>query len=161
MIVRLGQLLERSWISDGHEAIAAADSVRQGVYLNNIVMFGYPLPNGQVSAALRQRLRGTLVNVVPAQCWNQWRGNFLLRGGENLLVSWAPAHADWPRLPTHGPEVAVLGALLGGRGEVQHKRALSLFGQRMQGDSSGVSGLLGTICANLQFFDPAAVFDTP
>jgi hypothetical protein len=161
VIVRLGQLLERGWISDGHEAIAAADSVRQGVYLNNIVMFGYPLPYGQVAATLRQRVRGTLVNVVPAQCWKQWRGNFLLRGGENLPVSWAPAHADWPRLPTHGPEVAVLGALLGRRGEGRHIRSLSLFGPRMHGDSSGVRGLWDTVCENLQLFDPAVVFDTP
>jgi hypothetical protein len=76
--VRLGQLLESGQISDGHENLSVADGVRQSIYLNNIVLFGYPLPNGQVSTALQQRVRGTLVNVVPAECWKQWGGNFPL-----------------------------------------------------------------------------------
>jgi len=44
-----------------------------------------------VSPALRQRIRGTFVNVVPAHCAQQWQGNFPLRGEvHNLPVSWAP-----------------------------------------------------------------------
>jgi len=159
--VRLGQLLESGRISDGYEDISVADSVRQSIYLNNIVMFGYPLPHGQVSAALQQRVRGILVNVVPAECWKQWRGNFLLQGGENLPVSWAPSHADWPRLSPYGPEVTVLGALLGGRGEVPRMRSLTQFTQPKSWDAPFVKWVWDNLCENMQRFDPAVAFDRP
>jgi len=159
--LRLGQLLESGRIADGYEDIPVADGVRQSIYLNNIVMFGYPLPHGQVSAALQQRVRGTLVNVVPAECWKQWGANFLLQGGENLPVSWAPAHADWPRLSPHGPEVTVLGALLGGRGEVRRMRSLTQLRQPRSGDSPFVKWVWDSLCENMQRFDPAVAFDKP
>lgn len=144
--LRLGQLIESGRIADGYEDIAVADSVRQNIYLKNIVTFGYPLPNGQVSAALQQRVHGTVVNVVPAECWKQWGGNFLLRGVENLPVSWAPAHADWPRLSPHGPEVTALGALLGGRGEVRRMRTLTQLRQPRSGDAPLVQWVWDNLC---------------
>lgn len=132
-----------------------------GFQLKNIVTFGYPLPNGQVSAALRQRVRGTLVNVVPAECWQQWGGNFLLRGVENLPVSWAPAHADWPRLSPHGPEVTALGALLGDQGEARRMRALTQLRQPRSGEAPLVQWVWDNLCEHMQRFDPAGVFDRP
>jgi hypothetical protein len=116
VVVRLGQLLEQGNLQDGRVTLTVADEVLQDVYIANIVTFGYPLPNHSVSPALQRRLQGTFANVVPTQCWKQWSGNFLLQGAvENILVPWAPAHADWPRLASDSPEVATLGALLGGR----------------------------------------------
>jgi hypothetical protein len=160
VVVRLGQLLERGWISDGYKDIAMAESVRQELSLNNIVTFGYPLPNGRVSAALRQRVSGTLVNVVPADCWKQLGGNFLLNGGKNVPVPWAPSHADWPRLSPQGPEVAVLGTLLGNGAEPSlHLPPRS--GQRVPGGPPVVQWLWDTLCEQVQRLDPAVVFNSP
>jgi hypothetical protein len=132
VIVRLGELLAQGTISDGRDTIGVPDAVRQGVYVRNIVTFGYPLPQGTVTAALRQRVHGTLVNVVPAHCWAQVGGNFLLRGAvQNVPVSWAPAHAGWPQLAPTGPEVALLGAFLGGRADAT--RLAAQLEQRPQG----------------------------
>ena len=115
--------------------IPVAESVRQGVYIQNVVTFGYPLPYGQVAPALQQRIRGTFLNVVQAHCEQQWQGNFLLRGAvENLPVAWAPAHVDWPRLAPQGPEVAALGALLGGRNPALAMRRHAGSRQRQEGD---------------------------
>jgi hypothetical protein len=161
VMVRLGEILESGRIADGYTAIAVADSVRQGLYLNNVVTFGYPVPIGQVSAALQQRIRGTLVNIVPVECWQQLGGNFLLQGAPNLPVSWAPAHADWPRLALQGPEVTALGALLGGRSTVQSMRALTRSGQRQPGVSPFVRWGWDSLCESVQRFAPAIVFDRP
>jgi hypothetical protein len=123
-----------------------------------VVTFGYPLPNGQVSAALRQRISGTFMNVVPAHCEQQWQGNFLLHGEvENLSVSWAPAHADWPRLTPHGPEVAALGALLGGGELALAIRRHALSGQVQEGNPLGRQ-LWEPFCAALQRLDPVGAF---
>jgi hypothetical protein len=158
VLVRLGEIMEQGQLSDGHTRIPVADSVRQGVYMHNVVTFGYPLPNGQVSAALRQRIRRTFMNVVPAHCEQQWQGNFLLHGEvENLPVSWAPAHADWPRLAPQGPEVAALGALLGGRELALAMRRHALSGQGQEGDPLGRQ-LWEPFCTALQRFDPAGAF---
>jgi hypothetical protein len=158
VLVRLGEIMEQGQLSDGHTRIPVADSVRQGVYMHNVVTFGYPLPNGQVSAALRQRIRGTFMNVVPAHCEQQWQGNFLLHGEvENLPVSWAPAHVDWPRLAPQGPEVAALGALLGGRDLALAMRRHALSGQGQEGDPLGRQ-LWEPFCAALQRFDPVGAF---
>jgi hypothetical protein len=156
VMVRLGEIMEHGQLSDGYTSLPVAESVRQDVYMHNVVTFGYPLPNGQVSPALRQRLSGTFMNVVPAHCEQQWQGNFLLRGEvENLAVSWAPTHVDWPRLAPQGPEVAALGALLGGQDP-----ALTL---RRHPWSEQDGGLVGgqwwePLCAALQRFDPAGAF---
>ena len=116
------------------------------------------LPNGQVAPALRQRMRGTFINVIPAHCEQQWQGNFLLRGAvENLPVSWAPAHVDWPRLAPQGPEVAVLGALLGGRDPALTMRPHAWSGQRHEGNPVGRQ-LWEPLCAALTRFDPAGAF---
>jgi hypothetical protein len=158
VLVRLGEIMEHGELSDGHTRLPVAESVRQDVYLHNVVTFGYPLPNGQVSPALRQRIRGTFMNVVPAHCEQQWQGNFLLRGEvENLPVPWAPAHVDWPRLAPQGPEVAMLGALLGGREPALAMRRHAWSGQRQGGDLIGRQ-LWEPLCAVLQRFDPAGVF---
>jgi hypothetical protein len=157
VMVRLGEIMEHGQLSDGHTRIPVAESVRQGVYMHNVVTFGYPLPNGQVSPALRQRISGTFMNVVPAHCEQQWQGNFLLRGEvENLPVSWAPAHVDWPRLAPQGPEVAALGALLGGRDPALTMRRYAWSGQRQAEDPLGRQ-LWEPLCAALQRFDPAGV----
>jgi len=158
VIVRLGELVEDGQLAEGHTPIPVAESVRQGVYMQNVVTFGYPLPYGQVSPALRQRIHGTFINVVPAHCEQQWQGNFLLRGGvENLPVSWAPAHGDWPRLAPQGPEVAVLGALLGGQEPARALRRHAWSGQRREGEPLGRQ-LWEPLCAALQRFDPAGAF---
>ena len=158
VMVRLGEIMEHGQLSDGHTRILVAESVRQGVYMHNVITFGYPLPNGQVSPALRQRISGTFMNVVPAHCEQQWQGNFLLRGEvENLPVAWAPAHADWPRLAPQGPEVAALGALLGGRDPALAMRRYAWSGQRQEGDPVGRQ-LWEPLCAALQRFDPAGAF---
>lgn len=160
VIVRLGQLLEQGTISDGHETIAVADGVRQGVYISNIVTFGYPLPNGDIAAALRQRVQGTFVNVVPAQCWKQLAGNFPLRGGvENVPVHWAPSHAGWPQLAPKGPEVAVLGAFLGGR--VDAGRLAAQLGQRVQGVDLLTKSLWDAVCAHMPVLDHAVTLGSP
>ena len=146
----------RGWPAWGwHATIAVAEGVRQGIYPNDLVTFGYPLPNGQIAPALQQRVRGTLVDVVPVECWQRWGGNFLLRGGVDLPVSWAPARADWPRLSPYGPEVRILGALLGGQSEEQSRHALTGFGPRQP------RGLWNHVCAHMQRFDPAIAFDRP
>ena len=158
VLVRLGEIVEHGQLSDGRTHIPVAESVRQDISMHNVVTFGYPLPNGQVSPALRQRMRGTFINVVPAHCAQQWQGNFLLRGEvENLLVSWAPAHGDWPRLAPQGPEVAVLGALLGGQEPALALRRHAWSGQRREGDPLGRQ-LWEPLCAALQRFDPAGAF---
>jgi hypothetical protein len=158
VLVRLGEVMEHGRLSDGHTSIPVAESVRQDVYMHDVVTFGYPLPNGQVSPALRQRIRGTFMNVVPAHCEQQWQGNFPLRGEvENLPVSWAPAHVDWPRLAPQGPEVAALGALLGGRDTALPVRRHAWSGQRQEGAPVGRQ-LWEPLCAALQHFDPAGVF---
>jgi len=157
VLVRLGEIVEHGQLSDGRTDLSVAESVRQGVYMHNVVTFGYPLPNGQVSPALRQRIRGAFMNVVPAHCEQQWQGNFLLRGEvENLPVSWAPTHVDWPRLAPHGPEVAALGALLGGREPARALRQHAWSGQRQEGEPVGRQ-LWEPLCAALQRFDPAGV----
>jgi hypothetical protein len=157
VVVRLGELLESGQLSDGHTPMPVAESVRQGVYIQNVVTFGYPLPYGQVSPALQHRIRGTFLNVVPAHCEQQWQGNFLLRGAvENLPVSWAPAHVDWPRLAPQGPEVAALGALLGGRNPALAMRRHAWSRQRQEGAPVGRQ-LWEPLCAALQRFDPAGV----
>jgi hypothetical protein len=150
VLVRLGQLLEQDGISDGYKTITVNESVRQGLYLNNVVTFGYPLPNGQVSAGLLQRIRGTWVNVVPIECWKQLGGNFLLRGVKNLTVSWAPAHATWPRLAPQGPEVAVLGTLLGDRDAGWSGRLPLVPGSRESAHSPVIQWLWDTICEQVQ-----------
>ena len=157
VLVRLGEIMEHGQLADGHTRIPVAESVRQGVYMHNVITFGYPLPNGQVSPALRQRISGTFVNVVPAHCEQQWQGNFLLRGEvENLPVAWAPAHVDWPRLAPQGPEVAALGALLGGRDPALAMRRHAWSGSRQGEDPLGRL-LWEPLCAALQRFDPAGV----
>jgi len=161
VMVRLGEILESGQIADGYTTLAVADDVRQGLYLTNVVTFGYPVPHGQVSAALQQRIRGTLANVMPVECWQQLGSNFPLRGAQNLPVSWAPAHADWPRLPLQGPEVMALGALLGGRGTEQSMRALTRSGSRQPWDSPVVKWLWDNLCDNVQRLDPAIVFGRP
>ena len=162
VLVRLGQLLEHGTVAAGHSLMALADDVRQEVYVTNIVTFGYPLPNGVVSAALRQRVRGIFANVVPTRCWQQWAGNFPLQGSvQNIPVAWAPAHADWPRLTPKGPEVALLGTLLGGHGKAQQERSSSQFGWRAQQVPPMGQLLWGTVCESLQAFAPAAVFSVP
>jgi hypothetical protein len=158
VLVRLREIVEHGELSDGHTSIPVAESVRQGVYMHNVVTFGYPLPNGQVSPALRQRIRGAFVNVVPAHCEQQWQGNFPLHGEvENLRVSWASAHADWPRLAPQGPEVAALGALLGGRDPALPMRRHALPRPGQEGAPVGRQ-LWEPLCAALQRFDPAGAF---
>jgi hypothetical protein len=161
VLVRLGQLIEEGGISDGYTSIALNERVRQGIYLNNVLTFGYPLPNGQVSAGLQQRIRGTWVNVVPAVCWQQLAGNFLLRGGQNLAVSWAPAHANWPRLSPQGPEVAALGALLGEHGVERHVRLPARPALRVSTHFSMLEWLWESICEQVQLLGSARVFDRP
>jgi hypothetical protein len=162
VLVRLGQLLEHGTVSDGHRDLALADGVRQEVYVTNIVTFGYPLPNGIVSAALRQRVRGVFANVVPIRCWQQWAGNFPLQGHvQNMPVAWAPAHADWPRLAPKGPEVALLGSLLGGQDKVRQERSLSPFDWRAQQAPPMAQLLWGTVCESLQALAPDTVFHIP
>jgi hypothetical protein len=158
VLVRLGELIEHGQVSDGHTPLPVAESVRQGVSLHNVVLFGYPLPNGQVSPALRQRIRGTFVNVVPAHCEHQWQGNFPLHGEvHNLPVSWAPAHGDWPRLAPQGPEVAALGALLGGRDPALARHQDPFSSQGQEGNPVGRQWW-EPLCAALQRFDPAGAF---
>jgi hypothetical protein len=114
VIVKMGQLLEHGMISDSYQTIPVAQEVRQSLYVKNVVTFGYPLPYGHVSAALSHRISGVFTNVVPERFWKQLWGNFPLQGAvENVSVSWAPAHNEWPRLHPKGPEVAALGAFLG------------------------------------------------
>jgi hypothetical protein len=150
--------VEHGQLSDGRTPLPVAESVRQDIALNNVVTFGYPLPNGQVSPALRQRLRGTFINVVPAHCEQQWQGNFPLRGAvDNLPVSWAPAHGDWPHLAPQGPEVAVLGALLGGQEPALALRRHAWAGHRREGEPLGRQ-VWEPLCAALQRFDPAGAF---
>jgi hypothetical protein len=162
VLVRLGQLLEHGTVSDGHRAMVLADGVRQEVYVTNIVTFGYPLPHGVVSAALRQRVGGVFTNVVPTRCWQQWAGNFPLQGSvQNMPIAWAPAHADWPRLAPKGPEVALLGSLLGGHEKRKQGRSVSPFGWRTQQIPPVGQLLWGTVCESLQAFVPAAVFNVP
>jgi hypothetical protein len=158
VLVRLGQLLEQERIWDGYTSIALNERVRQGLYLNNVLTFGYPLPNGQVSAGLQQRISGTWVNVVPAACWKQLAGNFLLRGGKNLAVSWAPTHANWPRLLPQSPEVAALGALLGDR---RNGHLPPWSEPRESANSPVLQWLWGSICAQVQLLDPVGAFDKP
>src|SRR4030095_9095122 len=118
----------------------------------------YPLPNGQVAPALRQRMRGTFINVIPAHGEQQWQGNFLLRGAvDNLPVSWAPAHVDWPRLAPQGPEVAVLGALLRGQEPALSPRRHCCAGER-RGEGPVGRQLREPLCAALQRFAPAGAF---
>jgi hypothetical protein len=158
VLVRLQELIEQGQVSDGQTPLPVAASGRQGMVMHNVVLFGYPFPNGQVAPALRQRIRGTLVNVVPAHCAQQWQGNFPLRGAvQNLPVSWAPAHADWPRLAPQSPEVAALGALLGGRDPVlaNHRDPFPRHGQ--EGHPIG-RHVWEPLCAALQHVDPAGVF---
>ena len=158
VLVRLQEIIEYGQVADGHTPLPVAASVRQGVSLHNVVLFGYPLPNGQVSPALRQRIRGTFVNVVPAHCEHQWQGNFPLRGAvHNLPVSWAPAHADWPRLAPQGPEVAALGALLGGRDPALARRRDTFPSEGQEGNPVGRQ-LWEPLCAALQRLDPAGAF---
>ena len=162
VLVRLGELLEQGTVSDGRAVLAVADDVRQGLSVTNIVTFGYPLPNGVVALALRRRVQGAFVNVVPAQCWQQLAGNFLLRGSvENVLVPWAPAHASWPQLAPQGPEVTVLGAFLGGRSTAWGELLTS-------GPAPGTPGLLhwsrllpDTLCEYMLRFDPDTAFGRP
>jgi hypothetical protein len=162
VLVRLGQLLEQGRITDGYTTLSVPEGVRQGISLNNVVTFGYPLPHGQVSPALQQRIRGTFVNVVPAQCAKQWLGNFLLRGGvENLPVPWAPAHADWPHLALQGPEVAELGTLLNGHGAARSRRPRVPLGQDRQGGPLGVQGWWEVLCAEMQRLDLPEAFESP
>ena len=150
VLVRLGQLLEQNGISDGYKSVTVSESVRQGIYLNNVVTFGYPFPNGQVSAGLQQRIRGTWVNVVPVECWKQLAGNFLLRGGKNLAVSWAPAHANWPRLSPQGPEVAALGTLLGDHDAVRSVHLPTWPGPRASANPPVLQWVWETICEQVQ-----------
>ena len=128
--------MEHGQLSDGHTRIPVAESVRQGVYMHNVITFGYPLPNGQVSPALRQRISGTFANVVPAHCEQQWQGNFLLRGEvENLPVAWAPAC----RLAASGAAGSSRGARSppGGRDPALAMRRYAWSGQRQEGDPVG------------------------
>jgi hypothetical protein len=152
VIVRLGELLEQGTISDGRTMLMLADEVRQGVAVRNIVMFGYPLPHGTVSTALRHRVQGTVVNVVPAHCWHQLAGNFPLHGSiENVPVPWAPSHAGWPQLAPRGPEVARLGAFLGGRADAG--RLAAQLGQRTQQSGPVATSWWDAVCAQLPVFD--------
>jgi hypothetical protein len=158
VLVRLGEMLEPDPRSEGETHPAVPEAVRQGVALTNVVTFGYPLPNGHVTAALRRRIRGTFVNVVPAHCGPQWLGNFPLRGPvKNLPVAWAPAHAAWPHLSPQGPEVAVLGALLGGESPARPSRHAAQVGPHPTRDPVG-SLWWETLCAVLQGVDPAGLF---
>jgi hypothetical protein len=162
VLVRLGELLAQGSVTDGHTELVVADEVLQGVYVTNIVTFGYPLPHGTVAMALRQRVQGSLVNVVPAQCWQQLAGNFLLRGSvENVLVPWAPLHANWPQLAPKGPEVAVLGAFLGGRSAAWADLLTSPPAPALPGLFSWVKLVPEPLCERLLEFDPAAAFGRP
>jgi hypothetical protein len=160
VLVRLGQLLEQGTLWDGYEPITVADQVRQGVYVSNVVTFGYPLPHGDVSTVLRQRVQGTFTNVVPSQCWKQLSGSFPLRGGvENVAVSWAPFHAGWPQLSPKGSEVAVLGAFLAGRAEAG--RLAAQLGQRVQGVDLLTKSLWDAVCAHMPVLDRAVTIGSP
>jgi hypothetical protein len=98
-----------------------------------------------VTAALQQRVQGTFVNVVPAHCWQQLAGNFPLRGAvENVAVAWAPAHAGWPHLAPTGPEVAILGAFLGGRVDV--RRLAAQVAPRVRGVGRVAKGVGDAVC---------------
>jgi hypothetical protein len=152
VIVRLGELLAQGTLSDGRDTIGLPDAVRQGVYVRDIVTFGYPLPQGTVTAALRQRVHGTFVNVIPAHCWAQVGGNFPLRGAvRNVPVSWAPSHAGWPQLAPTGPEVALLGAFLGGRADAA--RLAAQREQRPQGGARWARVVGEAVCARLPAVD--------
>lgn len=145
VIVRLGDLLERGAISDGQQMLTLPEDVREAGEISHIVMFGFPLPNGTVATALRQRVRGAIVNVIPGQCWNQLGGNFPLQGPvENIPVSWAPTHAGWPRLAPQSSAVAILGAFLGGRHEAG--RLAAQMGLRTQGVGQWVQTWQDTLC---------------
>ena len=161
VLVRLGQLLEHGRLSDGSTTLTVPEAVRQDLALQNIVTFGYPLPNGEVSAALGQRTRGTVMNVVPELCWQQWQGNFLLRGAvHNLRVAWAPGHTQWPRLAPHSPEVAVLGGLLGGHGAPPSRRPEAPVAQRPQGGPAGVARVWEALCTELQRVDATDLWES-
>jgi hypothetical protein len=151
VLVRLGQLLEQGHVSDGVTTLTVPEAVRQGLAVQHVVLFGYPLPGGEVAAALRQRTQGTITNVVPMQCWQQWQGNFLLRGAvHNLRVRWAPGHAQWPRLAPHGLEVAMLGGLLGGQGATP----------RPQGGPTGGARVWEALCTALQQVDTTDLWES-
>jgi hypothetical protein len=161
VLVRLGQLLEHGYLSDGSTTLTVPEVVRQELVVQNIVTFGYPLPNGEVSAALGQRTRGTVTNVVPTQCWQQWQGNFLLRGAvHNLRVAWAPGHTQWPRLAPHGPEVAALGGLLGGQGAAPHQRPEAPVAPHPQGGPAGVERVWEALCTKLQHVDATDLWES-
>jgi hypothetical protein len=162
VLVRLGQLLEHGRLWDGSTTLTVPEAVRQELAVQNIVMFGYPLPNGQVSAALGQRTRGTVTNVVPTQCWQQWQGNFLLRGAvHNLRVAWAPGHTQWPRLAPHSPEVATLGGLLGGQGAAPYRGPEALVAPRPPAGPTGVARLWEALCTELQHVDASDLWEVP
>jgi hypothetical protein len=118
VLVRLSELLERGRLTDGEQTLILPETIRQGVAIRDLVMFGYPLPNGTMAPALRQRVQGSLVNIIPAACWKQLAGNFPVSGAvENIAVTWAPAHTNWPHLPAQSESMAILGAFLGGRSQ--------------------------------------------
>ena len=146
--MRLGQLPQQDWISDGYKSITVNESVRQGIYLNNVVTFGYPLPNGQVPAGLQQRIRGTWMNVVPAECWELGRQS-PTRGEESRDILGA-AYANWPRLSPQGPEVVALGTLLGDRDAVRSLRLPAWPGPRASAHSPALQWLWDALCEQVQ-----------
>lgn len=121
VLVRLGELLEQGVIAAEEQQLVLSDDLRQDIAIRDLVMFGYPLPNGTIGPALHARVQGSLVNIIPTSCWKQLAGNFPMSGAiENIAVPWAPAHANWPRLPPRSEAVTILGAFLGGRSRAGH-----------------------------------------
>jgi hypothetical protein len=80
---------------------------------------------------------------------------------ENVLVPWAPLHANWPQLAPKGPEVAVLGAFLGGRSAAWADLLTSPPAPALPGLFSWVKLVPEPLCERLLEFDPAAAFGRP
>ena len=158
--VRLGQLIESGRITDGYEDISWQRSCGR-IFISQICDVWVSSP--ERAGLCRTPAAGPwdMGNVVPAECWKQWGANFLLRGAENLPVSWAPAHADWPRLSPHSPEVTVLGALLGGRSEVRRMPARTQLRQARSGDAPFVQWVWNNLCETMQRFYPTGAVDGP
>jgi hypothetical protein len=78
--------------------------------------------------------------------------NFPLHGRvENVPVAWAPSHTGWPHLAPRGPEVALLGAFLGGRADAG--RLAAQGGLRTQQGGPGATSWWDRVCAQLPVFD--------
>ena len=89
------------------------------------------------------------MNVVPAECWKELAGNFLLRGGKNLAVSWGPAHANWPRLPSRSGSCGARD-LLGDRDAVRSLRLPAWPDPRASAHSPALQRLWDALCEQVQ-----------